>query len=88
MYQGDSANPCPVSAPKSTAFCHSITPQAGSTVLPIRNTCLKGTFLHRSASSFTANTGANTVRKLGLMPVHKANSPARTSHCLPVRRSL
>ena len=80
--------PCPVSVPNSTIFCHSITPQAGSTVLPSRNTCLNGAFPHKSASSFTASTGANTVRKLGLMPVHNARSPARISHCLPETQSL
>ena len=41
--QGFRAKPCPVSSPNNTAFCHSITPQAGNTVQPKINICLKDT---------------------------------------------
>ena len=88
VYQREKLIPWPVSSPNSTIFCHSTTPQAGSTVLPKRKTCLKGTRRHRSAKSFTASMGANTVRKLGLIPVQTNSAPASAVHCLAVTRSL
>ena len=86
VYQGEKAMPWPVSSPNSTIFCHKTTPQAGSTVLPSRNTWRNRTPLNKSASSFTASTGANTVRKLGLIPVQTKSSAAIAVHCPAVTR--
>ena len=81
---GSKPIPFPVSSPKSTAFCHRMTPPLGNNADPNIKIFPSGTFLNKSTSRNAPTMGEYATKKLGLIPVQITFSRAKITHSFQV----